>query len=277
MSILGIRNGLRRVTKACYVAKADDATICRAARDWRAAVRAALARILGSSEFERSGRVRQMLEFLVETTLAGGAVNLKESVIANRIFERDPSYDPKNDPVVRVTAGRLRAKLDLYYGRAGRFDPLRIEIQKGTYVPTFRTATPALPLTMAEPEIISPSRAGVPHGRTWAWIGAAALVAIGLSIFATTRPKAPSLQGVRVLFAGGGQPLHPSISPAGDMIAFDWAGPEDSHNAIYVQRMDGHFAYPADARQADRGHGPSGRPTGSRSRSCDTSPRIASQ
>jgi adenylate cyclase len=41
------------------------------------------------------------------------------------------------DPIVRVEAGRLRRALEHYYLTAGKNDPVRIKIPKGSYVPTF--------------------------------------------------------------------------------------------------------------------------------------------
>jgi len=41
------------------------------------------------------------------------------------------------DPIVRVEAGRLRRALEHYYLTAGKNDPVRLKIPKGSYVPTF--------------------------------------------------------------------------------------------------------------------------------------------
>src|SRR4051812_15435812 len=95
-----------------------------------AAVRAHLRRLLDSKEFERAGRVRLLLDFLVNQVLDGRGADLKESLIGVRVFERDPVYDPKIDPVVRVTVGRLRGKLERYYEREGSAEPLRISVAK---------------------------------------------------------------------------------------------------------------------------------------------------
>jgi serine/threonine-protein kinase len=54
------------------------------------------------------------------------------------VFDRGPAYDPRIDPIVRVEARRLRAKLKAYYASAGRDDQLRIEFPKGSYSPVFR-------------------------------------------------------------------------------------------------------------------------------------------
>ncbi len=53
------------------------------------------------------------------------------------MFDRDASYDPRLDPVVRTEARRLRAKLEKYYATAGSHDPIRIVLRKGSYSPEF--------------------------------------------------------------------------------------------------------------------------------------------
>jgi hypothetical protein len=46
----------------------------------------------------------------------------------------------RTDPIVRVQASKLRAKLGDYFNQAGLRDSVRIEIPKGTYVPVFQDA-----------------------------------------------------------------------------------------------------------------------------------------
>ena len=110
-----------------------------------------LERILQSSEFRNSLRMRRFLSFVVEAALDGTADSLKEQVIGVAVFDRDPSsFDPRTDPIVRNDARRLRRKLEVYYASEGQFDGLRIEIPKGGYAPAFiETGTveplPALP------------------------------------------------------------------------------------------------------------------------------------
>jgi tetratricopeptide (TPR) repeat protein len=62
---------------------------------------------------------------------------LKETVIGVEFFQRDPGYDPKKDPIVRVEVHRLRRRLGDYYIQEGASDPWRVEIPKGTYFPAF--------------------------------------------------------------------------------------------------------------------------------------------
>jgi adenylate cyclase len=101
------------------------------------AVREQLERILASGQFVATNRLRGFLRFVVEQTLAGRADRLKAYAIALEVLGRDANFDSQNDPVVRMEAGKLRRRLERYYLGAGRRDPIRIEIPKGTYVPTF--------------------------------------------------------------------------------------------------------------------------------------------
>src|SRR5262252_3223455 len=58
-----------------------------------------------------SHRLSGFLRFVIQEALAGRSDQLKEHVIGVSIFERDASYNPQEDPIVRIMAGRLRSKL----------------------------------------------------------------------------------------------------------------------------------------------------------------------
>jgi Tol biopolymer transport system component len=193
-----------------------------------------LARILNSAEFEHSDRSRPLLQFLVESATAGRESDLKESLIGVRVFERDASYNPKVDPVVRVTMGRLRAKLEKYYLREGLTDTVRIAIPKGSYVPVFEHAAGKPPVEVAPPVPVP-----APRNRRGLPLAAAALILVLASVafWAVRRPHPPALDHLR-LFDSSGTPYHPSFSPAGNMLAFDAQGAGDRHRTIYLQRLD---------------------------------------
>jgi serine/threonine-protein kinase len=113
-----------------------------------AEVRTALEKVAGSENFSSAGRLPHFLRHLVERALAGETGRLKETVLGIEFFGRDPSFDPRLDPVVRVEARRLRARLEEYYQGTGRGDAVRISLPKGAYVPQFEyapgTSGPAL-------------------------------------------------------------------------------------------------------------------------------------
>lgn len=116
------------------------------------AVRAELARILGSPHFDASERNRQFLSYVVEEALAGRSERIKAYTIATEVFGRDPKFDPQLDSIVRIEAGRLRRSLERYYLTDGRTSPLRIDIPRGGYAPAFTAAeSAALPHASAGP------------------------------------------------------------------------------------------------------------------------------
>ncbi|MCZ6860963.1 MAG: hypothetical protein O7I42_11935 [Alphaproteobacteria bacterium] len=100
-------------------------------------VRAQLRHIQESRDFETGDLRRKFLGYVVEETLAGRTRYLKGVSIAMSVFDRDETFDPQIDPVVRLEARRLRRDLDGYYAASGRTDPIRISIPKGGYVPLF--------------------------------------------------------------------------------------------------------------------------------------------
>lgn len=99
-------------------------------------------RVLASDTFASSKRLSDFLDYLIGEALADRGARLKELAIGMSVFGRDASFDPRIDAIVRVEAGRLRAKLREYYEDAGRDDPVRITIPKGGYVPKFTLARP---------------------------------------------------------------------------------------------------------------------------------------
>ena len=98
-------------------------------------VRRQLDRLLASSGFANAGRMSLFLRFVVEQSLAGEGERLKEYVIGVEVFDRDASYDPRVDSIVRVEAARLRTKLTEYYAGEGREDAIVLTLPKGGYAP----------------------------------------------------------------------------------------------------------------------------------------------
>jgi adenylate cyclase len=106
-------------------------------------IRAQLEQVLASRAFDASRRNRAFLQFVVEEALAGRADRIKAYTIGTRVLQRDAAFDPQSDPIVRIEAGRLRRSLERYYLIAGQDDPVRIDLPKGNYVPSFRLQRPA--------------------------------------------------------------------------------------------------------------------------------------
>ena len=96
------------------------------------------ARLCESDALRRSPSHLRLLRYLVEKSLAGDEGALRETAIALEVFRRDPAvYDPQTDPIVRVTIGRLRARLVSHYARYDSPPKLRIVLPRGRYAPEF--------------------------------------------------------------------------------------------------------------------------------------------
>ena len=162
------------------------------------AVRDHLERIVADDLFSGASRLCRFLRFTVESKIAGREDQVKELVIGREVFDRKDGYDPRLDPIVRVEARRLRAKLAEYYAGPGRTEPLRLEYPRGSYVPI--VTRPAAVVT--EP---LPSRR---RGLRWLAIpGAIVLAAVVLAAYRfgpALRPQTVAVLPVRWISDGDG-------------------------------------------------------------------------
>ena len=94
-------------------------------------------RILVSPEFKATDVQKSFLKFVVETVLAERSHEIKGYTVATQVFGRGGDFNQAIDPIVSIQANKLRRALERYYLTAGRNDPVRIDMPKGTYVPTF--------------------------------------------------------------------------------------------------------------------------------------------
>ena len=101
-------------------------------------IRQQLDRILSSATFQQAERLKRFITFIVTEAAAGRSDELKEYVVGVQVFGKEPSFDPRTDPIVRVQARRLRARLSRYYHDEGQHDELVIELPKGGYAPLFK-------------------------------------------------------------------------------------------------------------------------------------------
>ncbi|TGD96285.1 hypothetical protein [Methylobacterium nonmethylotrophicum] len=101
------------------------------------AVRRSLDGCLSAPVFRRSPKLAAFLTYIVEEELGGRGDAIKAYTIATQALGRSDSFDPSNDPSVRVEAGRLRRVLDEVYADEGRRLPVRIQVPVGAYRPSF--------------------------------------------------------------------------------------------------------------------------------------------
>jgi eukaryotic-like serine/threonine-protein kinase len=203
------------------------------------AVRAQLERLLASAGFRYAGRLSRFLRFVVEQRLAGNASQIKESVLAVEIFDRQPSYDSRVESVVRVEARRLREKLDRYYSAEGQNDPVLISLPKGSYAPVF---TPRIVVPSAAAPESAPVRRGHPRQLPVRVVIAAALV-LAVAFFLGIRWIGPrettTSPPLRRLTSDPGLTFEPTLSRDGKLLAYSSDRGGEGNLNIWVQQVAG--------------------------------------
>src|SRR5437660_3782318 len=103
----------------------------------RAQSLAQVEKLLASHTLHGSESLCKLLRYLANQSLDHPGLSPKEYQIATEVFARQKDFDPHLDSMVRVQAGRLRAKLSEYYASEGADDQIMVELPKGTYALTF--------------------------------------------------------------------------------------------------------------------------------------------
>jgi hypothetical protein len=114
-------------------------------------------RIVSSPPFQKSTRLRELLEHVTERTIHGHAHELTEQQIGSTLFHKPSGYSSLEDSSVRVHARQLRLKLHEYFDEEGRNEPLILTIPKGSYTPIFKPATKAGAATAEVTPGVSPA------------------------------------------------------------------------------------------------------------------------
>jgi hypothetical protein len=154
-----------------------------------------------SSVLHGSESLRKLLRYLVHHALEHPGAPLKEYQIATEEFGRPPDFDPAVDSMVRVQAGRLRAKLAEYYATEGIEDPIRIELPKGTYALSFHHRQPGVPHVHghepADHDLHQAVQPGVPRGWLIAVLCLSGLLVAALATLFFTRQETPVVGAVQ--------------------------------------------------------------------------------
>jgi len=128
-------------------------------------------RIVSSAPFQKSTRLRELLQYIAQETLRG-----------NALFHKPLDYSPLEDSSVRVHVRQLRLKLHEYFNEDGRHEPIILEIPRGSYAPIFRSVEKLGPVpvpieSQAIPVWTGPYRAKLP----WILCGILTMVCVVLA------------------------------------------------------------------------------------------------
>jgi hypothetical protein len=141
----------------------------------------AVERVAGSTSFQRSPRLRELLLYICERSLQNRHEELREQQIGCGVFGRKTDYNPGEDNIVRVEIRQLRKRLQEYFASEGKDDPYEILIPKGAYVPVIepRVRPPLVPDAIPDSVAIVPiSPAVLPRDFKWAYLALIGLLAI---------------------------------------------------------------------------------------------------
>jgi hypothetical protein len=146
--------------------------------------RAELAGVLASGLFKRSPKLSRLLSYVCEKSFREEADQVTEYSIAVDVLERDVTFDPQIESVVRVDMHHLRKRLKSYYEGEGKDHAVEIVIPGDRYVPDFivrqlSRQVNGLPVTALPSHLATPA----PPRR---WI-AAGMLLIALGLFTVAR------------------------------------------------------------------------------------------
>jgi Tol biopolymer transport system component len=182
-------------------------------------IRSQLDRILRDERFVHSEGLCGFLRFTVEETLQGRGEGIKEYLLGREALGRGDDFDPRLDPIVRVQAGRLRSRLQEYYGAEGSAEEFVIEFPKGSYKPLFHLRKHGVPAPEPAGKPVKP--AGGAWRRMWVLPVAVALAA-GVAAWVVLRrgPDSSSFSGPTRLTADIGTTVFPTISRDGRLLVY---------------------------------------------------------
>jgi len=112
-------------------------------------IMSALNEVLESDKFTAAPQMSAFLKYVVEQAASGNMSRIKAYTVAIDALGKPDSFDPQNDPVVRVLAGRLRAALSSYY-KANTDASVRIVMRPGSYVPSFEPGSTTRAISSSE-------------------------------------------------------------------------------------------------------------------------------
>ncbi len=95
-----------------------------------------IGRVAESELFHKSPRLRELLAYVADCTLEDRLEDVREQVIAERLFNRKPALGAQ-DSIVRAEARNLRKRLEVYFSTEGLAEPITVIMPKGGYALSF--------------------------------------------------------------------------------------------------------------------------------------------
>jgi hypothetical protein len=160
---------------------------------------ALIERVLQSKGFRKSQRPSDFLLYVCKKALTGQGDDLAEQDIGEHVFSRKEGFDPGLDNIVRVTARRVRQKLDEFYAGEGRGESVVLSIPVGGYIPRFELRDSLAFEPASDPEVVGrtvvlpskPSAEAKSRAVPLSWIMASvAMVLVALGAVAGWRYRA---------------------------------------------------------------------------------------
>jgi hypothetical protein len=142
---------------------------------------AQIEKLLASHTLHGSESLCKLLRYLANHSLDHPGTSPKEYQIATEVFGRQKDFDPHLDSMVRVQAGRLRAKLAEYYGSEGAEDSTLVEMPKGNYLLTFHLRPPGAARNHANASHEASNNLEVSGGTSRSWIIAVVALSVVLA------------------------------------------------------------------------------------------------
>jgi hypothetical protein len=95
-------------------------------------------RIAASDLFTKAPRLRDFFLYAAECTLENRLADVREQVIAERVFKRSFDVHGGQDSIVRAEARNLRKRLETYFESEGKDEPVIVTMPKGGYALAFQ-------------------------------------------------------------------------------------------------------------------------------------------
>ncbi len=176
---------------------------------------AQLEKLLGSRALHGSESLCKLLQYLANHSLEHPGVSPKEYQIATEVFGRQKDFDPHLDSMVRVQAGRLRAKLAEYYASEGVDDHFVLEMPKGSYALTFHQRSRGTGRNHANTSHEAPNSLETSGRTSRAWI----VAVIALSVILASAVAVATVRMRRLLFTFSGKAFSPGLRSRGSSSA----------------------------------------------------------